>query len=335
MSEDPVDPPLAGLPTPREATRLVGHEQTLGAITKAWQQKRLHHALLLTGLRGIGKATLGYAVAKMVIGQASDPGSGFSTRSARQIASGASQQFRRLARSVAKDGKVRNVISVDDVRAIEPFLRQRAEAGAWRVVLVDAVDDLNPNSANALLKLLEEPGERTLFLLVAHSEGRVLPTLRSRCLVMRMRGLADAEVREVLMASDVKENEIKAVLSKADGSVRRAIVLATSGGVEALDRMERMLARSEWAAPEAYAIADLAGARDGEAIYHEIANGLPALLSRRAVSEAKVGRLTKASNLSNTASAVATKLALDDEYGVDRRLSVRAALDEAHRVLNA
>lgn len=334
MSDDPVDPPLAGLPAPREADRVVGHEKTRRSIERAWQQERLHHALLLTGPSGIGKATLGYAAAKMVVGTQPKLEKGFMTTASRQIAGGASQQFRRLARSVAKDGKVRTAISVDDVRTIEPFLRQRAEKGTWRVVLIDAVDDLNASSANALLKLLEEPGARTLFLLVAHNEGAVLPTIRSRCALMRMQGLSDNEVRIVLDGSELTKKEIEAALPKAEGSVRRAIVLATSGGAEALERLDRLLARPQWSAAEAHDLADIAGARDGEPIYREIANGLPAWLGNRARSEARAGQLGKASFLSNAASELTAKLALEDEYGVDRRLSVRAALDDAHHAVN-
>ena len=333
MSEDPIDPPIGGLPAPRETPRVVGHRAARDIVTSAWRDGRLHHALLLTGARGIGKATLAYAIARMVIDESASLDDNAEGRAYRQIAGGACQSFRRLARGISKEGKVRTSIGVDEVRALAPFLRQRLDAGAWRVVLVDAVDDLNPNSANALLKILEEPGDRTLFLLAAHSEAAALATIRSRCTALRLDALTDAEMREVLAESALDQSAIDAALPKAEGSVRRAVLLAESGGAEALAEIEALLRKPVWSIEDAQAITERVSLRADDVLFDVLADGLSALLARKAVAAAGEKRGAEAARLSELASRTTSDLALKDEYGVDRRLALRGTLSRVHAAM--
>lgn len=334
MSDDTVDPPMAGLAPPRESTSVVGHDDAIARIESSWRSGRMHHAIMLTGRRGIGKATLAYAIARMVLERGTSLAGASVGTAQRQIAQGAAQQFRRLARSVTREGKLRSVITVDDVRALEPFLRQRAERDAWRVVLVDAVDDMNGSSANALLKVLEEPGERTLFLLVVHHDGAILPTIRSRCLTYRLQPLTDPQMRAVLEPSTLDPGRLDRAIGLADGSARRALALAEKGGIETVEGVARVLDKPVWAAGDAQLLADGAGGRDGEPVFEEIAVTLPDILAKRALELARSGDLGRAKRLSELGGTVAASIRQRDEYGVDRRLVVRSALSEAHRVLH-
>ncbi|WP_448585876.1 AAA family ATPase [Thermaurantiacus sp.] len=160
-----------------------GHKAAWQAFEAALAAGRLHHAWLLAGPRGLGKRGFADAVAERLLGE----GGG------RALVRAGTHPDLRI---VAPEG--RTVIVVDQVRALAGFLAALPAFGAFRIVIVDAADDLNPNAANALLKMLEEPGARTLFLLVAHAPLRLLPTVRSRCRTLRFRPLGDGAVDAIV-----------------------------------------------------------------------------------------------------------------------------------------
>ena len=334
MSEDDRDPALAGLPSPRANADLVGHADLRAGVEARWRAGRLHHGMLLAGPRGIGKATFAYAVAAMLLAHARTIGEGLASDARGQLANGAAQGFRRLAVGLTREGKPKRQIGVDEVRALEPFLRQRAGANEWRVVLVDAADDLNASSANALLKVLEEPGERTLFILVAHRPGALLPTIRSRCEVHRPRPLSGGDLRAVLARSDLSEPAVEAAVPHAGGSVRRAVVLAESGAGEGLDAAARLLDRPQWSASGAARVTDLATARGADAVFAEVCETLPAMLGERAVRAARAGDASLAGRAASAAASIERELGTREAYGVDRALSLRAALHAAHSALH-
>ena len=177
---------------PRQTSVLFGHDEAERALLETYRSGRLHHAWLISGPAGIGKATLAYRMARFVLAHP-DPRAS-TVQAAKSLAVAADHAVtRRMAaqthgdllvieRTVnEKTGKLRQDIQVDDVRRMVGFFGSTAGEGGWRVAIVDAVDELNDQGANALLKMLEEPPRRALLLLVSHSAARVLPTIRSRC----------------------------------------------------------------------------------------------------------------------------------------------------------
>ena len=333
MSEDDRDPPLAGLPSPRENLQLIGHAAFRSSIEPRVAGGRMHHAMVLAGPRGIGKATLAYGLAAMLLSRAPTFDEARASDARRQLAGGAAQGFRRLSVGLTREGRAKREIGVDEVRALEPFLRQRVGADAWRVVLVDAADDLNASSANALLKVLEEPGERTLFLLVAHRPGALLPTIRSRCEVHRLDPLGHDDLRTVLARSTLAPQAIDDAIPHAAGSVRRAILLAESGAPQALEAAGRLLDRPSWSPADGARVTDLATARGADAVFAEVSTALPAMMGERAVRAAKGGDSARAARIAAAASSVERDLAEREAYGVDRALSLRAALHTAHAAM--
>ena len=198
---------------PRENPELIGHEVAEERFLSAWQSGRLPHGWLITGPRGIGKATFAFRVARFVLsgGGVDKPAGLFGDAEAeglfvapdepvfRRIASGAHADLNTLERTVNPDtGKLRTSIAVSDVRRAGDFMRLTASEGGWRVVVVDCVDEMNVNAANALLKVLEEPPARALLLLVSHAPGRLLPTIRSRCCQLPLKLLAHDQVSDLL-----------------------------------------------------------------------------------------------------------------------------------------
>ncbi|MCY4407885.1 MAG: DNA polymerase III subunit delta', partial [Rhodospirillaceae bacterium] len=176
-------------PPPRENPHLVGHEPAAGALVEAWGSGRLAHAWLIAGPRGIGKATLAYRFARFVLaGKEGIDGLTMAPEHPvfRRIAAGGHSDLAVIERGLGDRGRLRAEIVVDDVRKANAFLSLTAGEGGWRVVIVDAADEMNRNAANALLKRLEEPPSRVLFLLVSHAPSRMPATLRSRCRLLSL-----------------------------------------------------------------------------------------------------------------------------------------------------
>jgi DNA polymerase-3 subunit delta' len=241
---------------PRETTVLHGQAEAERALLEAYRGRRFHHAWLIAGPAGIGKATLAYRMARFVLAHP-DPGTPAVQRAtslhidadhpvARRIAAQGHGDLLVLERTVnEKTNKLRQDIQVDDVRRTVTFFGSTAGEGGWRVAIVDAVDELNREGANALLKILEEPPRRAVLLLVSHSAARVLPTIRSRCRPLALRPLLAAEVTRAAataIGEDAEAADIKAAAAVADGSVRRALALLDG---EALDLRSRITALLE------------------------------------------------------------------------------------------
>ena len=208
---------LEGFPHPRETAKLFGHEPAERALAEALASGRMHHAWLLAGPPGIGKATLAYRLARAAL---ADP----SERSATDLTVPEDSRAARQVRALSHPGllvirrpwddkakRFATTIPVDEVRRLRSFLGHSAAEATWRVVIVDDANELNVNAANALLKSLEEPPPRTVFLLVAPAPGRLLPTIRSRCRTLVLAPLEPAALRaaatQALAAADVDAPE--------------------------------------------------------------------------------------------------------------------------------
>ena len=244
-------------PHPPQTTVLFGHRAAEAALLAAYRAGRMPHGILIAGPRGIGKATLAYRMARFVLAHPDPTAASVHTATslavepehpvARRVAAQAHGDLLVLERTPNDKGVLRQQIAVDDVRRTISFFGATAGEGGWRIAIVDAVDELNRAGANALLKVLEEPPERALLLLVCHSASRVLPTLRSRCSVLAMRPLAQSDVARALAASvGSAENDpqIEAAAVAADGSVARALGFLDEDALalrqRALDELERL-----------------------------------------------------------------------------------------------
>jgi DNA polymerase-3 subunit delta' len=261
---------LGDFPHPRETYELFGHEAAERLLAQAFVAGRLHHAWLIAGRAGIGKATLAYRMARHVLARPEerDPGGASLAVSpdapaARQIAQLAHPGLLVLRRPYdVQKKRLMTVISVDEVRKLRAFLGHTAEAGGWRVVIVDSADEFNPNAANALLKSLEEPPPRALFLLVTSQPSGLLPTIRSRCRRLDLAPLDAQSLRRAAGAAmaaaglePLAEKKWLQLERLAEGSVRAALQLAT-GGLDLDERIGQILARLpniDWAAIHALA----------------------------------------------------------------------------------
>lgn len=210
---------------------LIGHHASQAAFLEGWHAGRLHHAWLLAGPEGLGKRAFADAAARMVLGGADTFAGGEQGPAASLIAAGSHPDLKLLERGPRDDGRVKAEIVIDQVRALAPLFHSTSAMGGWRVVIVDPIDALNRAAANALLKSLEEPPARTVFLLVSHSPGRLLPTIRSRARRLRFAALGEADTRAVINARspDTPANEINALVRFAEGAPGRALRYAGLG----------------------------------------------------------------------------------------------------------
>ncbi|MEX6507952.1 DNA polymerase III subunit delta' [Jiella sp. M17.18] len=232
---------IDGVPPPSATMTLHGHLRPWQAFREALSGDRLHHAWLLQGPQGVGKATAAFAFARILSG-AGEGGGGGATASfseadpiVRQIAIGTLPGLIHITRPPADRGSgFRTQITVDEVRKLNRFFQATASGPGWRIAIVDPADDLNRSAANALLKMLEEPPPRSVFLIANHTPGRILPTIRSRCRLLRFEPLADDDLTKAVASAHPgsSADEIGAAVPLSEGSVRQALMLITSGGIE-------------------------------------------------------------------------------------------------------
>ncbi len=247
MSEDTPQPDrLSGARHPRDTPRLIGQDTAEAAFLDAFNAGKLHHAWLLTGPRGVGKATLAWRIARFLIATPTDDGGMFGAPSpatldiapdhpvARRIAAGGEGALKSITRTVNPDTKrMRKQIVVDDIRALNGFFQMSAADGGRRVVIIDDADEMNPNAANALLKMLEEPPARATLLLLSHQPSSLLPTIRSRCRTLRLHPLPPDLMADALTASGVSfDGDPAALAALSGGSVGGALRLSLMGGLQ-------------------------------------------------------------------------------------------------------
>jgi DNA polymerase-3 subunit delta' len=221
---------------------IVGQDRAVERFASAWASRKLHHAWLLAGPKGVGKASFARAAARRVLAEAAGPPfdlSGIETKDDHPIVklvdARSHPDFRWLERIENPKAKIagtlyRNII-VDQIRELVEFLSLSAALSPWRVVVIDTVDELEPAGANALLKMLEEPPANTLFFLISHAPGRLLPTIRSRCRRLEFHKLDDDAMTSILTvhAPDLGAAERQQIIEMSFGSAGRALAFAELG----------------------------------------------------------------------------------------------------------
>jgi DNA polymerase-3 subunit delta' len=343
MSEDRTGV-LDGAIPPMENMRLFGHEAAEEFLARSYRSGKGHHAVLIEGPEGIGKATLAFRFTNYVLTypdpamapdriEDADPTSSVS----RQIASGASHNLLHLARPTdEKTGKVKSAITVDEVRRAGKFFSQTSGTGNWRIVIVDPADDMNRNAANAILKLLEEPPKRALFLVLSHAPGKLLATIRSRCLPLRLAPLDNQALGSALanLGIAVGEGQTAALLREARGSVSEALKLLNYGGGDIISAYDQVISTQGPAARTAmHRLADALSGKDSETIFGFFVSHIGDDIMQRARVAAIEGRVVSAERMARLYSEVIERLTISQAYNLDRKQTILTILGELKQQL--
>ncbi|SDZ31915.1 DNA polymerase-3 subunit delta' [Jannaschia faecimaris] len=314
-------------PHPRMTEQLFGQKAAEAAFLQAWNTGRLHHGWLLTGARGIGKATLAWRIARFLLtdppvqAQTLDPTPGHpSLPRIRALSDPGVMLLRRPWDEKAK--KLKTQITVDEVRRLGGFFGM--SSGGRRVVIVDPADDLNPSAANAILKLLEEPPAQATLILISHQPARLLPTIRSRCRVLR---LAPLDLPALEAAVEQAGRHAAAANALAEGSVGAALELA-EGGAETYEALVGLFAKPVLDRARARAMADACAGKAGQARLDATLNAIERLLHRTA----RAGLLGPPADAPDTEVRTLTRMAPHDAAA---RAWARVAQDVSDRAAHA
>jgi len=302
---------------------IVGQDRAIAQFTEAWATRKLHHAWLLAGPRGVGKTSFAHAAARRVLAEAAGPAFDLPEletdddhRIVKLVEARSHPDMRRLERLVnEKTGNLNRNIKVEQIRELGEFLSLSSALSPWRVVVIDSIDDLEGPSANALLKMLEEPPPNTLFFLVSHAPGRLLPTIRSRCRRLDFSKLDDDAMTSILEAHapDLKSAERQQIVAMSFGSAGRALAFAELGLAKLEDAALAILRQGD---PTNARRSDLASelskkaSADRYAAFLELA---PSLIAREArmLDGASRNRALDAYAKARELAAVAPRLSLD------------------------
>lgn len=245
---------LENFPHPRDNANLLGLEVAEKALFDAFMSGKMHHAWIISGQKGIGKATLAYKFAQFILEhktpenvslagiEALEPN--LSAISARQVRARSHPSLFVLKRAYNdKTKKYGQNINIENVRRAEQFLNKTVEKNGWRVVIIDSADDLNNNSANALLKSVEEPPKNTIFLIVSSLPAKLLPTIRSRCRMLKLPDLSDQTIGQLLQFHNVEVNaeQRDIILFLGQGSFARTLEVIDVDGLEIYKKMLGLL----------------------------------------------------------------------------------------------
>lgn len=274
---------------------LLGNESARDALAAAMASGVLHHAWLIAGPEGVGKGSFARMAAARMLAEAAEPqrlSPGWevpeTAQTAHLIAAGAHPDYRELVRlpkdAARPDEALARSITIAQVRSLQPLFATKPSLSQRRVVLIDSIDDLERGGANALLKNLEEPPAGTIFLLVSHAPGQLLPTVRSRCRLLRFEPLADEQVATILRAElpDANASEVAALVRAGEGSPGRALGFAGLD-IAALESDMALLAETGDPSNAVRSrLAKLLGAKAAQPRYEAFLDRSPSFIAERA-----------------------------------------------------
>jgi DNA polymerase III subunit delta' len=323
---------VAGMPHPREMLSLLGHGAQEAEFLEAFNSGNLHHAFLLTGPEGIGKATFAYRAARFLLSGA-EPGGMFAAetldvpaeaRASHLVGHDSHPDLGLLKRRYdTKTKKFRSEISVEDTREVLSLFEKTAAFGGWRVIIVDSADDMNSASANALLKTLEEPPERAIFFLISHQPQRLLPTIRSRCRVMRFNPLEEHDLA-ALVQGLTGAAVAPEVLTRAGGSIRHALRLSDPklrGFLASVEGVLNALPRKRAHEIDAIAEATHRGV-EGEVAFADMLDVIEQWLHLRAREASLASDVTRAADIADTWARMREEAGTAEAFNLDKRAYV-------------
>ena len=302
---------------------IVGQDRAVNAFASAWASRKLHHAWLLAGPKGVGKATFAHAAARRVLADGAGPSielPGLETPDdhpiVRLVEAQSHPDMRWLERLPKEKGEgLARDITVSQIRELGEFMSMTAALSPWRVAVIDSMEELNKEASNALLKMLEEPPQNTLFFLVSNAPGRLLPTIRSRCRLLHFEALGDDAMTSILEArsSGLSEAERKKIVGMSFGSVGRALAFAELGLAKLEDAAVAILRQGDPTNARRAELANELGKKASAERYAAFLELAPSLIAReaRGLRGASLERALNAYEKTRELAVVAPRVSLD------------------------
>jgi DNA polymerase-3 subunit delta' len=301
---------------------IVGQDRAVEQFASAWAGRKLHHAWLLAGPPGVGKATFARAASRRVLADAAGPpvdlpglGTPDDHPITKLVEAGSHPDMRWLKRELNDKGNLNRNIKVGQIRELCEFMALSAALSQWRVVVIDTVDDLEASAANALLKMLEEPPPNTLFFLVSHAPGRLLPTIRSRCRLLHFDALDHDAMTSILeeRSTGLSEADRKRIVSMSFGSAGRALAFAELGLAKLEDAALAILRQGDPTNARRAELANELGKKASADRYAAFLELAPSLIAReaRALRGPPLERALDAYAKTRELAAVAPRVSLD------------------------
>jgi DNA polymerase III subunit delta' len=330
-----------GAPHPREQFALFGHREGEEAFLEGLRSGRLHHAWLIGGAQGIGKATLAYRVARTVLDPRKSNDRAISSLDvpadshvARQVVALSHPNLSVLRRAPATDKKGPSAtIPVDAVRRALGMFGSTAADGGYRVCVVDSAEDLTISSANALLKVIEEPPPRSLFLIVSHAPQRILPTIRSRCRRLLLRPLEERDIKGAIASlgspwTDIPQDVVDQALRYGEGSVRRTLELLDADKVAFIDQVTQLLnGLPKTDTKQVLALAEALARRDADDSYELTLETVQRWVSERLHERAGLGA-SRLAPLVEVCEKIDRSAREIDVFNLDRRPFILTMFDD-------
>jgi DNA polymerase III subunit delta' len=302
---------------------IVGQERAVEQFASAWATRQLHHAWLLAGPRGVGKASFAHAAARRVLADAAGPPAdlpGLVTSDEHSIVklveAGSHPDMRWLERLPKDKGEgLARDITVKQIRELGEFMGMTAALSSWRVAVIDSMDELNKEASNALLKMLEEPPPNTLYFLISHAPGRLLPTIRSRCRLLQFEGL-DADAMTSILETHspgVSDAERNRIVAMSFGSAGRALAFAELGLAKLEEAALAILRQGDPTNARRAELANELGKKASAERYAAFLDLAPSLIAReaRGLRGASLERALDAYAKARELAAVAPRVSLD------------------------
>ncbi|WP_409361992.1 DNA polymerase III subunit delta' [Bartonella heixiaziensis] len=327
--------------SPSQNNIIFGHEAARHFLAQMRKDERLHHALLLEGERGIGKATLAFHLAWNILssqkGDFLQPEHNSITW--RQIMQGSHPSLLHVSRRFdAKTQKFKTGILIDDIRDIMHFLNQTSQDNEWRIVIIDSADDMNRSAANAILKTLEEPPAKTLFILITHSSGRLPPTIRSRCQQISLRPLRDDEMKKVITHvfsnQDVTDEEIvERIIPRSKGSPRRAALLICHGGLETVKTIDMFLEQSVCNLVIVHTLAQTLSSPLSSTQFQQFCDEILDRIEKRAIMLAERGDLALSKKCAQAWQEIHKEIGEIQSFNLDKKQFIINLLFRVHKII--
>lgn len=302
---------------------IVGQDRAVAQFAAAWAKRKLHHAWLLAGPRGVGKATFAHAASRRVLADAAGPSTerpGLETPNdhpiVKLVEAGSHPDMRWLERLPREkgDGLARD-ITIRQIRELGESMGMTAALSPWRVAVIDSMDELNKEASNALLKMLEEPAPNTLFFLISHAPGRLLPTIRSRCRLLPFDALDDDAMTSILAERSpaLGEGERNRIVGMSFGSAGRALAFAELGLAKIEEAALAILRQGDPTNARRSELASELGKKASAERYAAFLELAPSLIARQArtLRGAPLERALDAYARTRELAAVAPRVSLD------------------------